>query len=290
MIWIERKIVWSITKWLLLAIIIWYLYQVGFFLFLFVWLPWLITYVYGLVVEYGAMRVLSYYKLMWTIIAIMLLILAILVFEIIYRAKRKDFRIGGEFEGRVIWVRGIRQGFIYAVWDLINYINWKRGKKKDADFGTHNFPPDTVIWNGTGQPKWPNAMAIPLGPRIKKQYIFYVKRRPFPFQIVPEKWYVPIDAKVGILYNAYTLANSNFVARPDGRVPGRFTYHVMGVMPVNVVISPAERTSANRALLGRAGKLVDRAILVDAETKKRDFTQGSFSIPQLQEDETVYDK
>lgn len=288
--WMERKIAWSVFKWATLAIVLWYLYQVGFFVFLFVWLPWLITYMYGLFIEYGVVRVLSYYKVMWSIVAIMLLILAILVFEIVYRAKRKDFQIGGEFEGRVIWVRGIRQGFTYAVWDVYNYIQWKRGKKKGEGFGTEDFPADTAMWNGTGRPTWPNAFAIPFGPRIKKQYIFYVRRRPFPFQIIPDKWFVPINTKVGILFNAYTLPNANFISRPDPKVPGRYMYHVVGAMPENVAISPADRTKANRTLLGRAGKLVDRAILVDAETKKRDFTHGSFSIPQLQENEEIYDR
>jgi len=287
--WMERRITWSLFKWATLAIILYYLWTIGFFVFLFVWLPWLITYAYGLFIEYGVVRVISYYKVMWSIIVIMLVILAILVFEIIWRAKRKDFQIGGEFEGRVIWVKGLREGFGYAVWDLYNYIQWKRGKKNGVDWTTNNSAKPSKVPHGM-KPQWPNPMAIPIGPSVKKQYVFYVRRRIFPIQVVPEKWFVPIDTKIGKLYNAYTLPNANFVALPDPKVPGRFVYHVVDNMPDDVVISPSKRTQANRSLLGRAGKLVDRAILVDAETKKRDFTHGSFTIPQMAEDEGVYDK
>lgn len=287
--WLEKRMVWTVFKFAVYAMIIWYLWTVGFFVFLFVWLPWLITYTYGLIIEFGLMRVLSYYHVMWTIIAIMLVILAILVFEIIYRAKRKDFQIGGDFEGRVIWVKGLREGLIYSVWDLYNYTMWKLGKKKDVDMAYWNSPNVTGRYRGI-RAKWPNPFAISIGVDVKYKYVFYVRRRFFLFQIIPEKWYIPVGTTIGKTYNSYTLPDAKFVRIPDPKTPGRYLFHVVDKMPDTVTVTPKKLTMANRIQLSRAGKMVDKAILVDAETKKRDFTHGSFSIPQMAEPDGAYDE
>lgn len=282
---IERKLLWSVFKWTAIAVVVWYLYQIGFFTFVFVGLPWLLTYVGGLIVEYGLGRVLSYYKGMWALVFILLGVLSFLVFELFYRVKRKDFVIGGQFEGRVVWIKGMRVGLAYAVWDLYNYIMWRAGKKKDADSRFMDLSKPMATFHGIA--RWPNPLAFPIGPKVRNKYVFYVRRR--WFQIIPEKWFIPTNTTVGVLLNAYTIPNGHFVRWADPEVPGRWTFHVVDEMPKRNEIDPKELTKRNRILLGRSGKMVDKALLSDGETKKLDFTHGSFNIPQLQEDEGAYD-
>lgn len=278
-----RRFVTICMKWILIAVTVVYLWHFKLFEFLFVWVPWLITHEVGLVLEYGLQPVLTDHGLMWMGAGASIAVLIVFEFYTHYRHKRRDLRIGGELEGRTVWIRGVRQGLIYDVWDLTNYLAWRTGKKKGSGSRTINSFKNTVTSPGT----WPDPFAIPLGERTDRDYVVYWKRR--FLQLVPSKLYVSRDVEIIPSFFNYWLPNLRLVTEPHPTRPGLIVYRLVDRAPKSLKVSPARLTRENRKLLGRSKVLVSKAILSDAETQKGDFTTGSFAVPQVQEPEEVYD-
>jgi hypothetical protein len=280
---LEKRVAWIATKNMAYAVIIYYLWKVGFFTLLFVWLPFMATYYFGQMLEYGAVVVLKFYAIYWITLAIMLTIFTVLVVEYIWKLKRRDFKIGGEFEGKIVWAKGVRQGLIYDVWDVKNYINWKLGKKKGVAATPRTSGPDTDTLNGTAPSPWD----IPLGPKTKDHYVIYVRRTLLPS--IPHRFFIPKTTQV--TPTPYTISIPNaFIERVRHPTrPGRWDYQV-GLAPKTDTVDTSKLTRKNRNLLHRAAELVEIAVESDSETKKKDFEQGSFDIPSLKRDEGAYDR
>ena len=270
-------------KWILIAVTVVYLWHFGLFEVLFIWVPWLITYEVELILEYGFQPVLTDHGLMWMGAGVSIVVLIVFEFYTHYRHKRRDLRIGGEFEGRAVWIRGVRQGLIYDVWDFKNYLWWRLGKKK----GSASRSSSSSGGTGTNPGTWPDPFAIPLGERTSEDHVVYFKRR--FLQIAPSKLYVSKDLEIAPSFFNYWLPNLRLVTEPHPTKPGLIVYRLVDRASKSVKVRPALMTKENRKLLGRSKIMVGKAILSDAETQKRDFTTGSFAVPQLSEPEEVYD-
>ncbi len=280
---IERRALWAVTKWVIWATLFFYLWHVGFFYLLFVALPALLTHLYEEMVEYGVSTVFRYYAFWWYLAVILLAILFALIYETIYRAKRRDFRIGGEFEGRIIWCRGVRQGFIYDVWDLKNWLSWKWGKKKGRGSLTRGSGRSTGRSNGTEPSPWD----IPLGKDLRTHYIVYLRRTILPS--IPERWFIPRTTYIKPTLFTISVPNVTVERTHHPEVPGRWDYWVGAVDPKSDVTKPAVLTRKNRTLLKRSGEFIENAIASDSETKKTDYIMGSFDIPQTKDEEGAFD-
>lgn len=280
---IEKRIAWIAIKNMAYVVIVYYLWKVGFFTLLFVWLPFLIMYYADQMLEYGVGVVLKFYAVYWITLAIMLTILAVLLIEFVWRLKRRDFRIGGEFEGKVVWAKGIRQGLIYDVWDVKNYISYLMGKKKDAVWANRLLSSASETLNGTAPSPW----EIPIGAKAPEHYVIYVRRTWLPS--IPHRFFIP--KTVQVTPTPYSIAIPHaFIERVRHPArPGRWDYRI-GIAPKTDTVDTWKLTRKNRNLLHRAAELVEIAVESDSETKKKDFEQGSFDIPNLRRDEGAYDR
>lgn len=284
---VDRRMLWIVTKWIIYAVLFYYLWQIKFFVFLFVWIPHLITYLVGLMFDYGLVPVLRYYAFWWFMAIVGLIVLAIVTYSTIYRAKRRDFVVGGEFEGRVVWVKGIRQGLLYDLWDAKNWISWKIGKKKGSDSKIPISSNGVAKRNGTDQP---DPWDIPIGPDDREHYIFYIRRWwPVPPFAWPERWFIPRSVKVSPAVRNIFIDHVDVERSPHPTVPGRFDYYVASARPRSQFTNTKVSTVRNRRLLKRSGEFVEHAVSSDSETKKSDWVQGSFDVPQLREEEGAYD-
>lgn len=279
----DRRFIEICIKWAMVGSLVAYCWHIGLFVVLFVWLPWLLQYEADLIMKWGLEAVVVHQAAWWVIAGVCIAFLLLFEYSTHYRHKRRDFRIGGEFEGRVVWIKGVRQGLVYDVWDFKNYLSWKMGKKKGGASPTVNSEGNLVISPGT----WPDPWAIPFGDRVSSDYIIYYKRS--FLQIVPTKVYLPRDYDIVPSFFNYWLPNLRMISEPHPDKPGLFVYRLLDVDAEQFDQAAAEITAASRKALGRSEKLVGKGILSDAETQKTDFTHGSFSISQLSEKEEVYD-
>lgn len=281
---LNGRIAWIVTKNLAYATIVFFLWKVHFFTFLLVWLPFIISHYVDEMITYGLDVWLKFYAIYWITLAVMLGILAVLLIEFVWKLKRRNFMIGGEMEGKVVWAKGVRQGLIYDYWDLANFIKFKLFKKKfrpkDWEIASSDY--DTETLNGTAPSPW----RIPIGARTTKDYVIYVRRTWLPS--IPERFIISKDTQV--IPTPYTISIANvFIerARHPAR-PGRWDYR-LGPVPFTDRVDTSNLTKKNRLLLHRAAEMVEIAVESDSETKKKDFEYGSFDVPTLKKDEGSFD-
>jgi len=281
---LSKRFMSIVFKWCIIFGFIIYLGYFGLFDLIFIYLPWLIIHTGEVMIEWfalpnGGMRYLKAYWFWWMLAIIHIIILIYIEYKTHYRHKRRDLDIGGEFEGRVIWIKGIRQGLIYDIWDFKNYLNYLMNKKKDMDYLKRRLEKNIAIRNGTrtGALEWPDPWAIPLGAKNFKDYIVYYKIR--FFQLIPMKLYVPSKFPLHPSFFHYWLPNKRIVNFSYYSKPGIFARKMTDDKPIIVDIEPEKITSANQVLLSRSNQLVESAILSDPETIKVDFAHGT--LPML---------
>ena len=280
---ITNRFLWIISKWILAIAVIYYLWTIKFFVFVFFWIPWMISYEFSLILEFGLQPTLRYHGMWWMIAGFSFCILILTYYLTTYRHTRRGLMIGGEFDARVVWIKGIRQGLIYDVWDFKNYVQWKLGKKKDGESPTINSNGNMVVVRGT----WPDPWAIPIGERNDKDYVIYFKRR--WLQIFPDKVLVSRKYDVMPTFFYYLIPNLRMIRQPHRDRPGRWVYRLVDEEPDMYEIHASEITAENRKLLGRSQVYVSWAIRSDSETQKKDYTTGSLPIAQLQKKDTEFD-
>lgn len=275
-----------LVKWAMIGVVVFYLWYFGLFTFIFVWIPWLITYEVEMMIEFGVQPTLTYHAQWWVAAMVSLLFLAIFEYWTHYRHKRRDLLRGGQYEGRVVWVRGSNEGIVYDVWNVKNYIQWKLGKKKGSDSPTINSYSNMVSTPGT----WPDPFAIGLGERSRTDYVIYFRR--YLYQLfVPFSWdklYVSRDIDVVPSFFAFWLPNLRMVRLPHPSRPGRWVYRLTEKHVASLNTEPSKFTAENRKALGRSQALVKWALLSDAETQKIDYTYG-MPIPQMERPDEEFD-
>ncbi len=272
-----------IIKWILAISVIYYLWTIGVFVFICFWIPWMISYEFSLILEFGLQPTLMYHGVWWIVAGLSMCLLAVTYYLTHYRHKRRGMMIGGEFDARVVWIKGLRQGLIYDVWDAANYIRWKLGKKKDGDSPIINSYGNTVVVPGT----WPDPWAIPIGERNDKDYVIYFKRR--WMQIVPDKVLVSRDFEVMPTFFYYLIPNLRMIRQPHEYRPGRWVYRLVEEEPDQYGIKSSEMTKEIRKLLGRSQVLVSWAIRSDSETQKKDYSNASLPVPMVQRPDEEFD-
>lgn len=281
--WVKHRLVSILIKWILIAIIVFYLWYYGLFVVIFIWIPWMISYEVSLIIEYGLQPVLVYHGIWWLAAGLSIVGLIIFEFYTHYRHKRRDLRIGGEFEGRVVWTKGIREGLIYDLWDFKNCVSWLLKKKRGSASTTTNTFGNMVTSPGT----WPDPWAIPIGDRTTSDYVIYFKRS--YFQLFPSKLYISRDIDIETSFFNYWLPNMRFRTSPHPERPGLKIYRLEDVDSQSISVDPAKLTAENRKALKRSKVLVKNAILSDAETQKERRTKETLRIHQVKESEEAYD-
>lgn len=280
---IATRAAWIIFKWSVYLTIVYYLWGIGFWHFIFIGIPWLIGYLGELMVQYGVATVLRYYSQWWTLAVLLSGILIYLIFEFLWRLHRKDFRIGGEFEGRIIWAKGVRVGFIYDCWDVYNFFKWLTGKKKGEVWAKRLLSSASDTLNGTAPSPW----EIPLGSTNKDHVVLYVKRTWLPSW--PERWFIPRELAMKVSLYQLRIPRSDVDRRHHPHIPGRFDYWLATGKPTDDKVDTSAMAPTNRTLLKRATTMVELGIGSDPETQKKDFYYGSFDLPQMRDEEDAHD-
>lgn len=287
-----------ILKWLAIIFGFIYVMWAGLWAIIFVWIPWLLEYNWRLLTAYlqyenGLFQYLNRSGFWWFLAALSIIFLVYFEWAMHYRHKRRGLLVNGEPEGRVVWIKGIRRGLLYDVWDAYNYIQWARGKKK-------GWGPQTLAsmngaqTSGTRSLQWPDAWAIPAGSTVRDHYIIYLKRR--FFQMVPDILVVPVDAQVQVSFFSVSLRLVRWRRIPNpglsfffGWTP-QWVYTMTDTPLEGYSVQAALATSSNRNLLGRSRSLIRDAIESDPETVKGDYEKGSIRVPTLTEEASKYDQ
>jgi hypothetical protein len=242
----------------------------------------------GLVFKYGLRAYLSVTGLWWALAVASIILLIIVEYYSHYSHKRRSLMIGGGFEGRTVWIKGLRQGLIYDVWDAKNYISWALGKKKDMELKMPVSSRDTE--NGIGI-RWPNPWAIPFGPKILDYYVIYYYKS--FWQIKPDFLLYPANEKIGVGFFRYVLKQGNLkrIRAPRGMpflAEWVYIWNPLGNI-IRYPVDPGTQTRENRRLLGRSRHLTRDAIESDPETAKSDYSKQSYRVALISEDPGDFD-
>lgn len=199
-----------------------------------------------------------------------------------YRRKRPDLVKGGKVEGRVLWIKGIRRGLIYDVWDFWNYVYFVIGKKKDMDYWTQTLKENMAIRNGTkgGILKWPDPLAIPWGRRSDRRYLIYYCR---PWSLKWVRLEVPLSVIIQPSFFLISIPNLNILARLDRVMIGRTIYRLSDNIWQYDKYDPLGPYIKQRDEFVGARGLIQSAVAINPETNIIDFTEGSLPVPGLKE-------
>lgn len=275
-------------KWLCIGFLIYYLWYFKFFTILFVYIPLELQYQAGLVFTYGLSAYLRVTYLWWILAGLSIVLLIFVEYYSHYAHKRRSLMIGGGFEGRTVWIKGLRQGLIYDVWDFKNYLSYSLGKKKGMG------PKMPVSRNDTGNSngiKWPNPWAIGWGPQILDYYIIYYYKS--FWQIKPDFLLYPANERIGVGFFRYVLKQGNLkrIRAPRGMpflAEWVYVWNPLGNI-IRYPVKPGDQTKENRRMLGRSRHLTRDAIESDPETAKNDYGKQSFRSALLTEDPGDFD-
>lgn len=195
--------------------------------------------------EYG-----SYWMLGYLFLGVMLT----LIYFIPYRKVRPVLKVGDRREGIVTFIKGLRRGVSYEVWDVYNYLK----KTKPTPMG------------------WPNPLAVPRGPPTKSGIC--IVYRPL--------W----SLKTKCLYIPDTLRLDNRLLSihvPDGYFENRPNPKRLDVMDLVFVdpfgmsfdrFDPERPKEMHKEHLKKSRKMVQRSVASNPEINQMDFTTGSFAV------------
>lgn len=247
-----------IIKWVVIGTFITFLWFAGVFHLLFaifllfidqvnLFLEWLST---GTQLE--AKQYWALYGRYWLIGYVVLSVILAIIYFIPYRKARPVLKVGNRKEGYVIWMKGIRRGFTYEVWDTYNFLFKK---------------------NPIG---WPNPLTIPRGPDMKSGVCIVF--RP-PWSLKPKYLYMPDSVRVESKPLSVHIPDGYFV-----NVPNRERLDITDLMFVERstigyrefdVQTPIE---LHKKHLARSRKMVQSSVASNPEINQMDFTTGSFAV------------
>ena len=228
----------------------------------------------------GSQSYWQQYGTYWLIAYLAISLLVVAEYFIHYRHKRPNLRRGGVVEGRVLWIRGIRRGLIYDLWDFYNYIHFKMNKKKGGDCWTRILKENMAVRNGTrtGILKWPDPLAIPLGRRNDSHYLIYYCR---PFTLRWTRLEVPLYLQIQQSFFGISIPNQKMIARPDPLLFGRTIYQLKKHVWDYIKYDTKAPYSMQQRALEDARDLIQAAVAVNPETNILDFTEGSLPVVGL---------
>ena len=137
--------------------------------------------------ELGAKMYWSMYWQYWAAAYMALFLMFFVWYLSHYRRKRPHLKVGGVKTGRSIWIKGVRRGLVYDVWDFKNYVWVVLLKKKDLA-PIHQYNQDVRNGGMEGTLKWPDPLAIPFGKWVSSGRIIYMS---YPWSLRIHRWIIP---------------------------------------------------------------------------------------------------
>ena len=221
--------------------------------------------------EGGAGAYWSQYWMYWMIAYIALFIMFLAWWFIFYRNKRPHLEMDGLKEGRVIWIKGIRQGLIYDFWDAYNYL-----KGADSPFArVSRIKPssnDMEIDPGTLK----DPLSIPIGRETQMRIIYFSR----PWSIKMEKLILPNYWQVRRTYWKVSIPRGYMINLTDPLIPGSMLLTLTKARPSYKSFNPDIPVQRQIAKLEETRELVQYGVAANPEIAQIDYAEGS--LPQLE--------
>lgn len=220
----------------------------------------------------GAKAYWSTYWMYWFAAYIILFALFVLWWFLWYRRKRPYLEIGGVNEGRVLWIKGIRRGLVYSIWDLQNYTSWKLKKKPLRKISR----PISDIQNGAKVvcPTWPDPLAIPFGRNTSMVIIYY--SRPWSLRI--DLMLVPHQIPIKSSYLKVSIPEAYIINREDPLFPGKYLRVLTTRRPSFKGYESGRMRVDLMALLEKTKKAVQKSAAANPQLIHRDYEDGSYPL------------
>jgi hypothetical protein len=215
----------------------------------------------------------------WIGIYCVLLIAFVVWYFVFYRHKRPYLDIGGGREGRVLWIKGLRRGLSYDVWDAKNYIAWKL--KKNPLRKIPRRISDIPDGGGEAGIMWPDPLAIPLGRRTSARIIYYSR----PWRLTIERLIIPNDIDLLGSYLRIQLPEGYIINRPDPLFPGEIYQVLIQGRPSNRKYKRGRMREDLMDLLDGTKDAVQKSAAANPQLIHRDYEDGSF--PLLDDEEVT---
>lgn len=286
---LDRRFLDILMKWsavVISIVILWYIkifWLVFIFMALFLqevnlFLTWLAD-----PTKMGAEEYWATYWPYWMAVYIVLSVLLTVWYLTWYRHKRPHLVVGGGKEGRVLWLKGVRRGLIYDVWDAKNYLQWRHKKKPLVRIRRRT----SDILNGEKvvSTTWPDPLAIPLGRPVSMRIIYY--SRPWSLRIL--RLMVPNDIDLLSSFRTVQLPEGYFVNLQDPLSPGRTLQAYVHERPGYLEYEEGRARGQVLEHLGDVKDAVQRSAAANPQLIHRDYEDGSFPILDLEKEEALSD-
>jgi len=218
----------------------------------------------------GAANYWSIYWVYWAGIYIALSLLLTLWYFTWFRHKRPHLMIGGGKEGRVLWIKGIRRGLIYDLWDVKHYLQWKLKKNRLALLRRQT----SDIPNGGRETTWPDPLSIQLGRPTSHRIIYYCRPSGLRIQrlILPNQ--------IDLLSTLFTiqLPEGYMVNLSDPLVPGSILQAFVLDRPDYQNYIAGQTRSQILDHLNEVKDAVQASAAANPQLIHKDYEDGSFPI------------
>lgn len=263
----KRRVRYILLKWSLAILTVLFLVAVGFFKILGLLFVVFITHVGKALESFGnatTMERAEYwdtYGIYWMAFYLVLTVFLLIVYFIPYRKVRPVLKVGNRKEGVVIWIKGIRRGLHYEIWDTVNYLK----KKENRHTG------------------WPDPLNIPRGPNMKKGICIVYR----PLWSLKQRFlFIPGDTKLESRFGIILIPNGYFVNGPSR---GRQDIPVLIYRERSTIgfemFDVSKPVEMSRNHLKHSRKMIQRAVASNPEINQLDFTTGSFPVLGVEDDD-----
>jgi hypothetical protein len=208
----------------------------------------------------------------WLMAYISSTLLLLLWYYTYYRRKRPHLIIGGHKEGRVLWIKGIRRGLAYDLWDAKNYITLKIKKNNLRPIPLHI----SVIPNGEIEKnrRWPDPLSIPLGRPTSKTIIYFSR----PWRLKIERLIIPRHIQIKLTFFSIQIEQDYLMNVSDPLIPGRVMLQ-MGLPKPGFKEYDAEAPQTGLVdHLEITRTLVQASVAANPEVNIIDYEDGSYAM------------
>jgi len=226
----------------------------------------------------GAKAYWAQYWVYWAVAYVSLMVAFAAWWFLWYRHHRPHLRVDGLDEGRVVWVKGLRRGLAYEVWDARHVLGrwWSR-------FRGHRVrrSPRVMANGGTPSPAWPSPHAMPYGRSVSDGMIIYFSR---PWRLRLERLVVPPGTPVRSTYWELRLPQGLLHNAPDPLAPGCRVLHYTRTPRSYSPYDPARPERELDRVLEDGRDNVVSATAANPEIVQADFSAGSLPFVRRRED------
>jgi len=165
----------------------------------------------GAPTQQGAQAYWAHYWKYWLVFYIILLIITVLMWIFYWRHKRPHLMVGGVRDGRVLWIKGVRQGLIYDCWDVYNYF---RGP--DSPFVRGSQTRDSLPSMDRDPGMLQDPLKIGLGRETTRRIIYFSR----PWGLRVQRLFLLPETRMVMTHTRVSLPVGYIVNAEDPEHPG----------------------------------------------------------------------